>query len=90
MHAHIPLIQTVQQRIEQIPFGEPFRTATFLEDGTRAAVNKALSRLTKAGMIERISRGMFVRPAVNHRLGRVLPEPQQIVESLAKANGEIV
>lgn len=90
MRAKITITQVIRHRIEQIPLGEPFRSVIFLEYGTRTAVDKTLSRLVSAGMIKRVSRGVFVRPRVNRYLGEVLPEPQQVVEFLAKTNGEVV
>jgi len=54
----------IRERIEAMPIGEPFTPTAFLECGTRASVDQTLSRLVKAGSIERVTRGVFVRPEV--------------------------
>lgn len=79
--------EPIRKRIEQIPRGEPFTPATFLELGTRAAVDQALSRLAKTGVISRLTRGVFVRPEENRFVGRVLPEPAKVAETIASARG---
>jgi hypothetical protein len=53
-------------------------------------VDQALSRLVKAGFITRVTRGVFVRPTENSYLGKVLPEPGKVAESVAKASGGTV
>ena len=78
----------IRNRIERIPRGEPFLSATFLEIGTRTAVDQTLSRLVKAGVISRLTRGVFVRPEENRYVGQVLPEPMKVAESIARTQGE--
>jgi len=57
-------MKALRERIEAMPIGEPFTPTAFLECGTRASVDQTLSRLVKAGSIERVTRGVFVRPEV--------------------------
>jgi len=82
--------ELIRQRIEAIPIGEPFIPAALLECGTRAAVDQTLSRLVKAGTIERAARGVFVRPEVSRYVSKVPPEPVRIAETIARATGSIV
>lgn len=77
----------IRQRIESMPLGQPFTPSTFLEYGTRAAVDQAVSRLVKAGSIARVARGVFVRPALNRYVGKVMPEPFKVAETIAQATG---
>lgn len=51
----------VRRRISQLPLGRLFTTRDFLVFGTRASVDKELSRLVKKGIILRLARGVFVR-----------------------------
>lgn len=90
MNTPIKTAELIRQRIEAIPIGQPFTPAAFLECGTRAAVDQTLSRLIKAGAIERAARGVFVRPEVSRFVGKVLPEPQHIAEAVARTMGAIV
>lgn len=80
----------IRQHIEALPAGEPFTPATLLECGRRAAVDQTLSRLVKAGVIERVARGMFVRPEISRHVGKVPPEPARIAETIARATGSVV
>ncbi|KXW56432.1 MAG: type IV toxin-antitoxin system AbiEi family antitoxin domain-containing protein [Betaproteobacteria bacterium] len=80
----------IRQRIENIPVGEPFSPTLLLECGTRASVDQNLSRLIKAGVIERVARGIFVRPEINRFVGKVMPEPLKVAETVAKSVGAIV
>lgn len=82
--------ELIQQRIAEIPTGEPFTPSAFLECGTRVSVDQTLSRLVKAGSIERVTRGVFVRPEINRFVGKVMPESQKVVETIAKATGAVV
>lgn len=82
--------QQIRQRIELLPNGEPFTPSAFMGCGTRASIDQALTRLTKAGLIERVSRGIYVRPEVSRFVGRVMPEPMQVAQTLAKSSGSLV
>jgi hypothetical protein len=82
--------ELIRQHIEAMPIGEPFTPTTFLECGTRASVDQTLSRLIKAGSIERVARGVFVRPEVNRFLSKVMPEPLKVAETVAKTTGAVV
>ncbi|MGK2898419.1 MAG: DUF6088 family protein [Burkholderiaceae bacterium] len=61
----------------------------FLHLGGRAAVDQALSRLTKKGKLLRVSRGTYVAP-VSSRFGTRAPAPEKVVEALAAQSGEVV
>jgi len=82
--------ELIRQRIEAMPIGEPFTPTAFLGCGTRASVDQTLSRLVKAGSIERVTRGVFVRPEVSRFVGKVMPEPFKVAETVAKTTGAIV
>lgn len=80
----------IRQRIEGMPVGDPFTPAALLKCGTRASVDQTLSRLVRAGSIERVTRGVFVRPEVSRYVGKVLPEPLKVAETIARTTGSIV
>lgn len=82
--------ELIRQRIQGMPVGEPFTPTTLLECGTRASVDQTLSRLVKAGAIERVTRGVFVRPEVSRFVGKVMPEPIKVAQTIAKTTGSIV
>ena len=57
--------------------------------GTRAAVDQALSRLSKEGKLLRVARGAYVAP-VSSRFGTRAPAPEKVVEALAAQSGEVI
>ncbi len=61
----------------------------FLHLGSRAAVDQALSRLTKEGKLLRVARGTYVTP-VSSRFGARAPAPDKVVQALASQRGEVV
>ncbi len=82
--------KTIRHRVMLIPRGKPFATRRFLKLGSRAAVDKTLSRLAKEGVIQRIVHGMYVRPSKSRFIGNVMPSTEKIVEVLAKEHGETI
>lgn len=90
MNMTTPTAELIRRRIEEIPTGEPFTPAALLECGTRASVDQSLSRMVKAGLIERVTRGVFVRPEISRYVGKVMPEPLKVAQTLAKSTGAVV
>ena len=82
--------ELIRQRIQAIPLGEPFTPTVLLACGTRASVDQTLSRLLKAKEIERVARGVFVRPEISRFVGKVMPEPLKLVETIARTTGAVV
>ena len=81
------IAKLIRRKIEELPIGQPFRAASFLDMAERSNVDKTLSRLVKAGVIMRATRGVFVRPKQS-RFGVVPPEISKI--AVLKAHGEPV
>ena len=54
--------ESISSRIKHMPKGKPFAGAVFAQLGSRAAVNKALSRMVLRGSLERVTRGVYMRP----------------------------
>lgn len=74
---------------QSLPEGGVLSPKEFLHLGGRAAVDQALSRLTKEGKLLRVSRGTYVAP-VSSRFGTRAPAPEKVVEALAAQSGEVV
>lgn len=75
----------VQRRIRAKGEGAVFGARDFLDLGSRAAVDQALSRLERSGLIRRISRGVYDYPRRNERLGITLsPPPEEVVRAVAR------
>ena len=82
--------QAIRTDIRKLPKGKPFTSARFLKSGSRGAVDRALSRIVQKGEIERLSRGVFVRPRTSRHVGTVLPDVLEVVKAIARNNGETV
>lgn len=84
------VIERIRKQVEQLPEGQPFKAAEMLQFGSRAAVDQALSRLSKThnGLV-RVTRGVYVRPKINKYVGQVLPEPQKVAEAITHSKIEV-
>lgn len=83
-------MEKIQAHVRQQPLGRPFTTSALLPFGTRANIDQALSRLTKAGRVMRVGRGMYVRPERSKYVGAVIPSPEQVAQAIATATSTIV
>ena len=88
-----PLTKTIMEYAEKQPKGEVIRAKTLLHLGSRAAVDKALSRLAEREKLLRVYRGFYVRLLEGRIGGRFLkypPSPHLVVESIARTTGESI
>ena len=69
---------------DQVPFGV-WTPVDFIDLGTRDAVDQALHRLTRAGDIRRIARGLYDKPGLNALTAKATnPDPRAVVDALAR------
>ncbi len=83
------LPESILLHARSLPEGGVLSPKEFLHLGSRAAIDQALSRLTKEGKLLRVGRGAYVTP-VSSRFGTRAPAPEKVVEALAAQSGEIV
>lgn len=81
--------EQLRARVEGFSPGEPFSSAQLLPLGTRAAVDQCLSRLVRAGVITRVSRGVYVKPKLNRYVGAVAPDTAEVVKAKLSQNETI-
>lgn len=85
---HIPdmaLPDYITARIAAAPTDMVWTPIDFLDLAPRAAVEKALQRLTTAGTLRRIARGLYDRPGHNRLTDRpTTPDYRRIVDALAR------
>jgi len=84
---HLP--EQVLRHAEQLPEGMPVAAKSLLHLGSRAAVDKALSRLAERGQLLRSGRGVYLRP-ITSRFGKRAPSVEEAVEALATQRGEVI
>lgn len=82
--------QAIRERIAAIPAGEPFTPASFAGLGSRASIDQALMRLTQAGRIERLARGLYTVPKVSRFGLKTAPSPQAVAQMVAASEGAAI
>ncbi len=82
--------RAIRVGIRKLPKGKPFTSERFLKHGSRNTVDRTLSRLAGQGEIQRLARGVFVRPRKSRFVGTILPDVVEVVEAIARNNGETV
>jgi hypothetical protein len=78
----------VAHKVKFLPKGRAFGIEVFYKFGSRNAVYKALSRLERQGELERVYRGVYMRPKVSHYVENVRPSLISIVRIIANKNRE--
>jgi len=84
------VVQQIVARVEKIPLGTPFTPREFISLGNRTNVGKILERLTLAGKIKRIRRGIYVCPEINRYVGEVPPSTHAVLKTIAATTGEVL
>ncbi|PYC23094.1 hypothetical protein DMX02_08580 [Pseudomonas jessenii] len=83
--------ESISNRIKHMPKGKPFASAVFAQAGSRASVDKALSRMVLNGSLERVARGVYMRPKQSEYTGKkVRANPIAVMEAVARARGETI
>ena len=80
---------SILSHAQSLPEGGVLSPKEFLHLGSRAAIDQALSRLTREGKLLRVARGAYVTP-VSSRFGTRAPAPEKVVHALAAQSGEVV
>jgi hypothetical protein len=60
----------IAQRVKRLPKGQPFSISRFTGFGTKNAVSKAIARLVNRGELERVYRGIYMRPKPGRYVAR--------------------
>jgi primase-polymerase (primpol)-like protein len=83
--------ERISKRIKHMQKGKPFTNANFAEVGSRTSVAKALSRMVQSGVLERVTRGVYMRPKLSEHTGRkVRANPITVMEAVARTRGETI
>ena len=83
------LPRMVMEHADESPEGTLLCPNTLLHLGSRAAVDQALSRLSRNGRLNRVCQGVYVRP-VETRFGPRSPGVEKVIASLAALWGETI
>ena len=74
---------------QTLPEGGLLSPKEFLHLGSRAAVDQALTRLTREGVLLRIGRGTYAAP-VHGRFGSRPPSTEAVVHAIEAGSGETI
>ena len=83
------LAENILTAAQALPEGGLLSPKEFLHLGSRAAVDKTLSRLAQEGKLMRVSRGIYVTPQQG-RFGTRPPSTESIVSAIETRCGETV
>ena len=81
------LSEQLLNRIQGSGQGAVFGNKDFLDLGSRAAVDQALSRLVRRGTIRRIKPGLYDYPVENPVFGVLSPDMEEVARALSNKNG---
>lgn len=74
----------ILERIKKAREGVLFFAESFITYGTQDAVWQALVRLVKAGELEWVATGIYVRPQTDRVIGKVTPGIEVIAKAIAR------
>ena len=80
----------IKKRIIGKGRGAIFAPSDFLDIGSRAGVDQALSRLAGQGMIRRLTRGLYDFPKKSARFGYLSPSADDIARAVARKDKQIL
>ena len=87
MNVSHPIAEKVLTRLRSAQ-GAAVAAAEFRDLGERAAVDQALSRLTRQGAIRRVRRGLYELPRIGKLLNEpIVQSPDELVQAWARKNG---
>lgn len=77
----------ILRRIRATKSAPVFSPVQFLDLGTRAGVDQVLSRLVKAGRLERAGRGLYFLPKSHPWLGKLGATSEHVAQAIARRDG---
>ncbi|QIE48212.1 hypothetical protein G5B38_21650 (plasmid) [Pseudohalocynthiibacter aestuariivivens] len=80
----------IKQRIIGKGRGAIFAPSDFLDIGSRASVDQALSRLADHGVIRRLTRGLYDYPKKSPRFGYVSPSADDVAQAVARKDNQVL
>ncbi|PZO91295.1 MAG: hypothetical protein DI623_03640 [Sphingomonas sanxanigenens] len=78
----------IMKRVRGKGRGWAFTPKDFLDLGTRASIDMALTRLVQANQIRRIGRGLYDYPKLHDKLGALTPDADTIAQAVATQSGD--
>lgn len=86
----VTVTRQIVQRATAKGRGAVFTPSDFLDLGSRAAVDQALSRIARAGRLRRVARGLYDYPRIDPQLGPLTPSTDAVAHALARETGSLL
>ena len=80
----------IRRRIAAKGRGAVFTPSDFLDLGSRAAIDQALSRFAERQVIRRLARGIYDYPRISPRFGLLSPDLDAVASAIARKDGRVV
>lgn len=80
----------IKKYLRRYSAGKPFTTSSLLGFGSRAAVDKFLSREVQSGSLMRVARGIYAKPQKNAYVGIVPPSQEAVANAVAKTENATI
>ncbi|MEO1538355.1 MAG: DUF6088 family protein [Pseudomonadota bacterium] len=80
----------IKRRIVGKGRGAIFAPSDFMNIGSRASVDQALSRLANQGVIRRLTRGLYDYPKQSPRFGFLAPSADDIARAVARKHNQVL
>ncbi len=84
---HLP--ESILSAAQAQPEGSLLSARAFLHLASRAAVNQALTRLTRKGNLMRVARGIYVAPVFS-RFGARTPSTDAVIKAIESTSSEVI
>lgn len=81
---------SVLRRVRGRGRGSVFVPRDFLDLGTRGAIDVALHRLVRDGVLRRLGRGLYDYPKIHDRFGSLTPPLDAVAHALARSNASMI
>ena len=82
------LTEAIFDAVKSLPEGGIVAPKEFLHLGSRAAIDQALTRLNREGLLMRVGRGAYVIP-VTGRFGSRAPSTESVIQAMECNDGHV-
>lgn len=83
-------VESIKQYISSLPEGTPFAANTLREFASTDNIRQIMTRLVKSGEINRVARGIFIKPKSASAYGMQLAAATEVAKMIAESTGETI
>lgn len=83
-------VESIRQYISNLPEGIPFATSALRSLASTDNIRQILTRLVKSGAINRVARGIFIKPKCTSTHGIQFASATEVAKIIAESTGETI